>query len=297
MSRIQHVLLAVDFSPGSQVARDCAAGLAYRLGARLTALHVAPPFMNYDPLPAFPTPVPMDPERLRKVEEELRQFVTPQGSEHPLAEVFVREGNPADEILAHAAAVGVDLVVLGAHGHRAFERWLLGSVTEQVARKAACSVLGVPPATGRAPFARVLCALDLSESSDDTLEQGAAIAQALGAALTLLYVADGPHWYEPGPGSGVDLEAERRAVTKFARERLAELVARHVQEGTAVDVQVAFGRAAREIERVAGLGADFVVLGASSSQGVDRFFFGSTAQHVLRAGVGPVLLVRPGRLE
>ena len=72
----------------------------------------------------------------------------------------------------------------------------------------------------------------------------------------------------------------RQAVTSFARERLGELIARHVPKGTSVDVQVAFGRAQREIERVAGEGADLVVLGASSSRGVDRFFFGSTAQHV-----------------
>jgi nucleotide-binding universal stress UspA family protein len=293
MSTIRHVLVAVDFSPGSQEALDCAAALAHRLKARLSALHVARPFTSYDPLPAFPTPAPIDPGRLASTLGELRQFVTPPGSEHPLAEAFVREGDPADEILAHAAASGVDLVVLGAHGHRAFERWLLGSVTERVARKAPCSVLGVPPSTGRARFARVLCGLDLSESSDETLEQAATIAEAQGAALTVLYVGDGPHWYEPGPGSGVDVEAERGAVTKFARERLAELVSRHVQGGTVVDVEVAFGRAAREIERVAQ-GADLVVLGASSSRGVDRFFFGSTAQHVLRAGVGPVLLVRPG---
>ena len=109
----------------------------------------------------------------------------------------------------------------------------------------------------------------------------------------MLYVADGSHWYEPGPVSGVDVEAVRQAVTKSARERLRELIERHVPKSTSVDAQVAFGSAQREIERVAGEGADLVVLGASSSRAVDRFFFGSTAQHVLRSGVGPVLLVRP----
>jgi nucleotide-binding universal stress UspA family protein len=153
-------------------------------------------------------------------------------------------------------------------------------------------VLAVPPAARTKAVARVLCALDLSDSSAETLEQGAAIAEALGARLTVLSVADGSKWYEPWPSSGVDVEAERRAVTNAARERLRELIGRHAPGSTSVDVQVAFGRAHREIERVAAEGADMVVLGASSSSGVDRFFFGSTAQHVLRAGVCPVLLVR-----
>jgi nucleotide-binding universal stress UspA family protein len=293
MNKIKDVLVAIDFSEGSRAALDCAAGLAYKFRARLLALHVAPAFITYEPLPAFPAPAPLDPERLRKVEEDLRQFVTPQGSEHPLAEVFVREGDPADEILAHVAESGIDVVVLGTHGRRGFERWILGSVTERVARKADCSVLGVPKAAQAAAFTRVLCGLDLSDSSTEILEQAAAIAQVHSAGLIVLYVADGSHWYEPGPVSGVDVEAVRQAVTKSARERLRELIARHVPKSTSVDAQVAFGSAQREIERVAGEGADLVVLGASSSRAVDRFFFGSTAQHVLRSGVGPVLLVRP----
>ena len=39
----------------------------------------------------------------------------------------------------------VDLIVLGRHGHTAFESVLFGSVTEKVARKATCPVLVVPP--------------------------------------------------------------------------------------------------------------------------------------------------------
>jgi nucleotide-binding universal stress UspA family protein len=292
MSKVKNVLVAIDFSEGSRAALDYAAGLAHRFGARLTALHVTPPYATYDPLPAFASPAPLDPEGQRLSQEDLRRFVTPPESGHPLAEVLVRDGDPADEILAHAASSGVDLIVLGTHGRRGFERWILGSVTERVARKADRSVLAVPAAARAAAFARVLCGLDLSLSSAETLEEAAAIAQALSARLIVLYVADGSHWYEPWPISGVDVEAERQAVTDSARERLGELIARHLPKSASVDVQVAFGRAQREIERVAGEGADLVVLGASSSLGVDRFFFGSTAQHVLRAGVCPVLLVR-----
>jgi nucleotide-binding universal stress UspA family protein len=292
MSKVKSILVAIDFSEGSRAALDYAAGLARVLGARLTALHVTSPYVTYDPLPAFPPPAPLDPERQRSIQDDLRRFVTPSGSEHPLAEAFVREGDPADEILAHAAGSEVDLIVVGTQGRRGFERWLLGSVTERVARKADRSVLAVPPAARTRAGARVLCGLDLSDSSAEALEQGAAIAQALSAGLIVLYVADGSHWYEPWPISGVDVEALRQAVANSARERLGELIARHVPKRTTVEVQVAFGRAQREIERVAGEGVYLVVLGASSSGGVDRFFFGSTAQHVLRAGVCPVLLVR-----
>ncbi|HEY6555136.1 MAG TPA: universal stress protein [Vicinamibacteria bacterium] len=292
MSKVHNVLVAIDFSPGSRAALESANKLAGGLGARLVALHVAPPYATFEQLPAFPPLAPIDPERQRQVREELQQFVAPAEAGGPLVETFLRDGNPADEILAHAAETGVDLIVMGAHGRRGFERWMLGSVTERVARRASCSVLGVPAGSPGAALGRVLCALDLSPSSAATLEQAAAVAQALRAGLRVLYVADGSHWYEPGPLSGVDVEAMREAVAKSAQERLHELIARHVPKGISADVQVAFGSVTREVERVAGEGADMVVLGASSSSGVDRFFFGSTAQHVLRACVAPVLLVR-----
>jgi nucleotide-binding universal stress UspA family protein len=292
MSKVNHVLVAIDFSEGSRAALDYSVSLARRLGARLTAVHVAPPYVTYDPLPAFPPLAPLDPKRQRKIQEDLRQFLTPPGSEMPLAEGVVREGDPPDEILAYAAASRVDLIVLGTHGRRGFERWLLGSVTERVVRKADRSVLAIPPAARPPAFARVLCGLDLSDSSGGTLEEAAEIAQALAAGLIVLFVANGFHWYEPGPIAGVDVAAVRQAVTNSVRERLGELIARHVPRDASVDVRVAFGRAQREIERIAGEEADLIVLGATSSRGVDRFFFGSTAQHVLRAGVCPVLVVR-----
>jgi nucleotide-binding universal stress UspA family protein len=292
MNKIKSILVPIDFSAGSRAAFDYAVGLAGKLGARLTALHVAPDFVTYEPLPAFPAAVSLDPTRQLKIQDDVRAFVTPAGSEQPLAEIVVRQGDPADEILSQAATSAADLIVLGTHGRRGFEHWILGSVTEHVARKADRSVLAVPEAAKSAAFARVVCAVDLSESSGETLDQAAAIAHAVGARLVVLYVAEGLHWYETETISGVDPQAVRTAVTKSVQERLAELIARHVPQGAAVDARVAFGRAQREIESVAREGADLVVLGASSSSGVDRFFFGSTAQHVLRAGVCPVLLVR-----
>ncbi|HVQ30804.1 MAG TPA: universal stress protein [Vicinamibacteria bacterium] len=289
---IKKILVPVDLSEGSRAALDYASGLARKLGAHLTALHVTAPYVTYEPLPAFPPLAPLDPSRQRAVEESLRQFVAPPGSDEAPPAVLVREGDPADEILAEATASGADLIVLGTHGRRGFERWVLGSVTERVTRKADRPVLAVPQRAAAATFARVLCALDLSDSSPETLTHAAALAGALDAKLNVLYVASDSHWYEPGPLAGVDLDAVRQAVGQSSRKRLAEMVARHVPDGTEVELRVAFGRAHREIEEAAGEGADMVVLGASASSGVDRFFFGSTVQHVLRAGVCPVLVVR-----
>jgi nucleotide-binding universal stress UspA family protein len=52
----------------------------------------------------------------------------------------VINGAPKRAILEQAERVGADLIVLGSHGYRAFERFLLGSVSQSVSQHAKCSV-------------------------------------------------------------------------------------------------------------------------------------------------------------
>jgi len=53
-------------------------------------------------------------------------------------------GSPAGEIVRLSEKKKIDLIVVGAHGHTGFRRWVSGSVAEKVVRTANCSVLTVP---------------------------------------------------------------------------------------------------------------------------------------------------------
>jgi len=53
----------------------------------------------------------------------------------------VLSGSPKGVILEQADAFGADLIVVGSHGYRMLERFLLGSVSQAVALHARCSVL------------------------------------------------------------------------------------------------------------------------------------------------------------
>ena len=52
----------------------------------------------------------------------------------------VEYGDPKPRIIEAAGKWGADLIVMGAHGRTGLERFLLGSVSEAVARHANCSV-------------------------------------------------------------------------------------------------------------------------------------------------------------
>ena len=55
----------------------------------------------------------------------------------------VETGDPVETILDYADAVGADLVVMGTHGRRGLDRYLLGSTTERVVRLASVPILTI----------------------------------------------------------------------------------------------------------------------------------------------------------
>ena len=59
--------------------------------------------------------------------------------------VYTTVGIPSERIVALAAAVDADLIVLGTHGRHGIGRLLLGSVAEAVVRRASCGVFVIRP--------------------------------------------------------------------------------------------------------------------------------------------------------
>jgi nucleotide-binding universal stress UspA family protein len=138
MLKIQTILFATDFSACSQHALDFAFALARDCRARLVVLHVAtpPPFVTYG---EFEKVLGKSAGYRRELEEKLRQCQKPDCN----SEFWLKEGDPAQEILTLAQDVGCDLIVLGTHGRTGLPRLLMGSVAEKVLRGASCPVLTV----------------------------------------------------------------------------------------------------------------------------------------------------------
>lgn len=65
--------------------------------------------------------------------------------EGPRIVPHVLTGDPVREIIRIADDVEADLVIVGTHGRRGLKRLILGSVAEQVARRASCPVLVMRP--------------------------------------------------------------------------------------------------------------------------------------------------------
>jgi nucleotide-binding universal stress UspA family protein len=125
---------------------EYAIGLASKLGARLTLLHViqSPPWGGADMDVTLPYAYiqyiqVLEAESAHSMQAYLER-VTAAGLEGEIAVVY---GVPFHEIIATAKTQQVDLIVMGTHGRTGLQHVLLGSVAEKVVRLAPCPVLVV----------------------------------------------------------------------------------------------------------------------------------------------------------
>lgn len=144
----EKILYATDFSPASDAALGFASSLASDTGAALHILHVGMSHAD-----AFATTAPYGyaiseevEARERKDREHKLDTVRPT-VEGVRCEHHYLEGDPADEVLRYADEGGFDLIVVGSHGRTGLSRMLMGSVAEEIVRRAECPVLVVKHAS------------------------------------------------------------------------------------------------------------------------------------------------------
>jgi nucleotide-binding universal stress UspA family protein len=132
------ILFATDFSPASSVAFNVASALARDYKARVIALHVVEPVrVGFSEYASYVGPEEDRGDAMAK----LQAIKSPS----PMVTIEYRllEGDPATVIAETAAEIDADLIVMGTHGRTGFSRFIMGSVAEEVLRKATCPVLTV----------------------------------------------------------------------------------------------------------------------------------------------------------
>ena len=134
-----HVLAPTDFSAAARLALPVAVDVAETAGAALTLLHVLEPPPALAGLAGATTAQALLPDLHREAEAALALLEAPRRAAR-----VVGEGAPAEAIAAFAEAHGVDLVVQARHERGRLGRLLLGSVTEQTARRVRCALLVLP---------------------------------------------------------------------------------------------------------------------------------------------------------
>lgn len=140
------ILAAVDFSPVTEQVLETLSRMAATFPVRVTLAHVAPPdpaFVGYETGPgAVRDQVAAELQTSHRQLHQLADRIRASGVEVTALQL---QGATVATVLAEADRLGIDLIVLGSHGHGAVYDLLVGSVAEGVVRRAKVPVLLVPP--------------------------------------------------------------------------------------------------------------------------------------------------------
>ncbi len=141
---VRKILAAVDGSKPSVDAAHFAMDLATQTQAELTFLFVieTPQVIPVGPLSGYVTTSRARSEEDVKQAEAIIEHIA---KERPELKIVnrVELGEPVDTICEVAKNLGVELLVVGARGHNAAQRFLMGSVSDRVVHHAPCPVLVV----------------------------------------------------------------------------------------------------------------------------------------------------------
>lgn len=298
MLTINDILVARDFSLVSDRAVRHGLDLAAHTGATLHLLHAEVLHDVEKRTEESPTPGDgLNAFRERLKEDGIASAEALNGV--PVKEVVRRDVSPGPALLNYAAEEDIDLIAMGTHGRQGPSRVLLGSVAEEVVRRARQPVLtvrgkeeeGRTPTPGR--IDRILVPIDFSDYSREALRYAQKWADLYDASIDVLHVVEQdlhPAFYVGGVKSIYDAQPDLdQKVTTKLREFVDDVLG--TNEG--VEPHVATGSAPSAITQfVEENEVDLVTLSTHGRTGMDRFFLGSVAEKVVRHVSCPVLTVK-----
>jgi len=273
------ILVGTDLSERSQAALRRAVELAPRPDSHLVLVHVVD-----SELP---------PEIVGTQRERSQKWLTehiPSDSSPRHVEVFVRAGDPHQELLAAADEHEVDLIVLGAHRRRPFLDAFMGTTVERLLRVSSRPVLVVHNKESTARYRRVLAAIDLSASSASALRSAERLGFLAGltTVIHVFYAGAKGKLQQVGIDPASHIEAERAAAAAAVDVFLKDIGLSKLRSR----VLLREGRAAHEIRSlVTEMTPDLLVLGAKGLTGVKRAVLGSITEALMRSVPCDVLVV------
>jgi len=277
----KNILFFTDFSPASAGALAYSLAFARHFKARIFPAHVMDPVL--------PGSGAVPSERAVKDQEEHKQRQLSRMVEYngisfqPLLSRCDFEAAMAHWTSEH----GIDLVVIGTHGRKAVQRFLLGSTSEVVLQNATCPVLTIGPRVNvprifSLTLDNILFAAALAAQSRHAIEYALALAAERNAQLTLLHVLPEESRNYP----------DRTRLLRFALDEMQRLLPANASSCCKAGLAVDAGYPAERIAQHArDERADLIVLGLAGNSDFNSKGSSGVTHKVIGAAPCPVLSV------
>lgn len=276
------VALAADLGPGTEAAVQWASQLAERAPCEFVAVHVSWPPEEYARL-AIEAPMHLDrthPLVEQVVRREMENVASRlQGSHDTKIVVESNIGRTGAALAQVAMREGADLLIVG-RGREEGRHWWERSVSRDVIREAAMSVVCIPESRANIPLVappvqRILCATDFSPIGNSAVAYAVSLLPPEGQ-LMLVHVTD-------DDASKEGLDAVRAQLESFVHDARKKNVSIEVLTGD--DPARLINAAAERFD------ADVICVGSRGRAALTKAMLGSVSQGILLATTRPVLMV------
>ncbi|HYL92642.1 MAG TPA: universal stress protein [Alphaproteobacteria bacterium] len=279
----KNILFLTDLTPASQEAFEYALSLASQHGAQVFPAHVLEPFLPTE------LDAPVVPELMSQLESQRREQLTSLFKTSKVQSRALISTKPIEtQVPEWINRYGIDLVIIGTHGRRGVQRFLLGSTAETIFRTATCPVLTVGPHVicpkGKdLRFQNILFATDLGRASKAALPYALSFAHEQDAHLSLLHVLPESSWGR----------TDRPQLLDTTKTQLKNLVPNDASLSHPPEVVVETGDAAERILSYSGeYLPDLIVLGLPKEKAFSTHFQTGVTYKVASSAPCAVLTVR-----
>lgn len=276
----KNILFLTDFSEASESALAYALGAARHYGAQLFPAHASDPEVLAETIAEH-----VIEEVVENSQKRLRALVKEKDvSTHPL---FFR-GNIETVLARWIDEHGIDLVVIGTHGRRGMDRFILGSTAEVIFRHAPCPVLTVGPHVALRPYhgytaENILFPTDLGAHAEFAATYALSFARETHGRITLMHVLTSDQAFQRGRSELID----------SAYRKLQKLVPDDAREWCTPEIVVEIGDPSLEVMGFAEKERpDLIVLGLPYNKRFSTHFRAGITYRIISGAPCPVLTVR-----
>jgi nucleotide-binding universal stress UspA family protein len=183
---------------------------------------------------------------------------------------------------------GIDLVVVGTHGRRGLQRFLMGSTAEFIFRNASCPVLTVGPHVATRPYngfaaENVLFPTDLGSHADFACSYALSFAHESHGRLTLMHVVP----------LETAFQRDTNELTAQATAKLTRLIPSDAKFWCAPEIKVEVGDPVIELQGYAEKERpDLIILGLPRNKEFSAHFRTGVTYKLVSSAPCPVLTIR-----
>lgn len=271
---INTILIPTDFSEVANNALNYALQVAEKCGASIHILHVKQVPMIDATYPADTYQLyaaeleEYEQKSMQKLEESLLQKTTVKRTFHSVM------GFVSDEIIAHAEAHNIDLIVMGTTGASGIAELLVGSNAASVIGKSITPVLVIPPAHSYKPLRHILYSTDYNEPEFPAVSRMMYFAELYDAKVSILHVR-------------TDYDKYFNSENNFFVRNKKQFEKHEVNI-----INVEKGEVAENIDRsIDELGIDLLVMAKHNRSFFDRLFHRSLSKQMAYHSKIPLLVV------